>query len=781
MRRGQVRRRRLRIGPGVIILGGLVAAGLIGSAVWRYGRGGAPAGGFGQAHVVPGLRAAPRFPAARGAFSGCNLLWITLDTTRADYLGCYGATFGATPNLDALARRGVLLSEAITPAPITLPAHCSMFTGLYPHRHGVRLNGLQRLGAGQQTLAEILAQRGYKTAAVLGAFVLDSRFGLDQGFDTYLDDFDKAPASEHFDPEAKANQVTDRAVAWLRGHAGQPFFLWAHYFDAHFPYEPPPPYADRYRANPYAGEIAFVDTELGRLLKALGDLGHMQDTLIVVAGDHGEGLGQQLEVAHGYLLFNATLHVPVIMVCGERLGGGIQVPGLVSLTDLMPTVLALLGLDVPAGLDGADLTALPEPHRAVYAETLYGLAEHGWSPLFAIVRDEQKYIYGPHPLLFDLARDPLEATNLVASRPDLAADLAGELTKFFGDELSRAGAPAATEKLDDTDLAKLRALGYVGQGSDDYGPGARPDPVDMVPLVRQVETAQYEGLIGKRPVADAAAAIENVLREHPDFCAGYRYLADLLSAAADTTRAESAARRGLQRCPDNLPLLISLARIKLKQRDGEQAAALFRRIVAVYPDSPAHRAALGVALMLCRRYDEACDVFAGLLPLAPDDVNVVQGLVQAHLEAGRAEEGARLLSQQLTAHPGQVAVRMALAKLHRMQRRYDQAIQLLRAGVALMPEKGELSNALAATLLEVNDEPQRRAAEAAAVMERICQKTGFRYPQYLFTLSVAYDALGRHEDAIAAAQQAYQLAADGGQRDLAQRIARAIEKYRARS
>jgi arylsulfatase A-like enzyme/Flp pilus assembly protein TadD len=779
MQRGQARRRRLRVWPGVVVIGGLFAGGLVGSAAWWFWRGSAPAGGLGRAHVALGLRAAPRFPAERGAFSGCNLLWVTLDTTRADYLGCYGSTSAATPNLDALARRGVLLSEAVTPVPLTLPAHCSMFTGLYPHRHGVRLNALQRLGGGHETLAEILAQRGYATGAVLGAYVLDSRFGLDQGFDTYLDDFDRVPAREHFDPEAKANQVTDRAVAWLRGNAGRQFFLWAHYFDPHIPYEPPPPYADRYRANPYAGEIAFMDAELGRLLRALGDLGHMQDTLIVVAGDHGEGLSQQLEVAHGYLLFNSTLHVPVIMACGDRLGRGIQVPGLVSLTDLLPTVLALLGLDAPADIDGADLTAPPELHRTVYAETLYGLAEHGWSPLFAIFRDRQKYIYGPHRLLFDLARDPLEATNLAASRPDLAADLARGLTAFFGDELSRAGAPEATERLDDAELAKLRALGYVGRATDDYDPRARPDPVDMVPLVRLVETAQYEALIGQRSVADAAAAIEDVLREHPDFCAGYRYLADVLICEADATRAESAARRGLEQCPNNLPLLISLARIKFKQGDGEQSAALYRRIVAAYPDSSAHREALGAALLLCRRHDEACDVFAGLLPIAPDDMNVAKGVVQSHLGAGRAEEGVRLLSQQLTAHPRQVVVRMALASLRRAQRQYDQTIELLREGVALTPENGELSDAQASTILEMKDEPQRRAAEAAEVMERICRTTGFRHPQYLLTLSVAYDALGRREDAISAAQQAYQLASDAGQPDLARRITRAIEKYRA--
>ncbi len=778
MKRGRAQRRRLRIGPGVVIIGVLCAAGLVGSAAWWFWR---PAGRLGRAHVASGLRIAPRFPAERGAFSGCNLLWITLDTTRADYLGCYGATFGATPNLDALAQRGVLLSEATTPVPLTLPAHCSMFTGLYPHRHGVRLNALQRLGVGHQTLAEILAQRGYATGAMLGAYVLDSRFGLDRGFNTYLDDFEGSQARAHFDPEAKANQVTDRAVAWLRASAGRPFFLWAHYFDAHFPYEPPPPYADQYRANPYAGEIAFVDTELGRLLRALGDLGHMQDTLIVVAADHGEGLNQQLEVAHGYLLFNSTLHVPVIMACGDRLGGGIQVPGLVSLTDLLPTALALLGLAAPGDIDGADLTAPPEPHCPVYAETLYGLAEHGWSPLFAICRDRQKYIYGPHRLLFDLARDPLEATNLAAAQPDLAADLARGLTAFFGDELSRAGAPQTTEKLDDAELAKLRTLGYVGQTTDDYGPGARPDPLDMVPLVHQIETAQYEALIGQRSVADAAAAIENVLREHPDFCAGYRYLADVLLAEADPTRAESAARRGLEQCPDNLPLLISLARIKLKQRDGEQAATLYRRIVAAYPDSLIHRASLGVALMLCRRNDEACGVFAALLSLAPEDVTVANGLAQSHLEAGRAEEAVRLLSQQLTAHPRQVAIRMALASLHRTRRQYDQAIRLLREGVALSPDSGELSNALALALLEINDEPQRRAAEAAEVMERICQKTSFRYPQYLLTLSLTYDVLGRHADAISTAQKAYQLAASAGQADLAQRIARAIERYRARS
>jgi len=269
--------------------------------------------------IPPELTEAEVLPAGPGALSGCNLLLVTLDTTRADRIGCYGHDGIETPTLDGLAREGVLFSRAVTPVPLTTPAHSSILTGLYPYRHGVRTNGPFRLSETQETLAEILAARGYATGAMISAFVLDARFGLAQGFDDYEDDMgvDEAGDGEEEDqdqdklgldadrriwiniPERPAERTTELAIAWLSEHQAERFFLWVHYFDPHTPYEPPSPYDKQYAKIPYDGEIAFVDRQFADLLGVLEELGLTDDTLVVVAGDHGQGLGQHGEQAHG--------------------------------------------------------------------------------------------------------------------------------------------------------------------------------------------------------------------------------------------------------------------------------------------------------------------------------------------------------------------------------------------------------------------------------------------------------------------------------------------------
>ena len=280
------------------------------------------------------------FPGRTGRSGWLNVLLITLDTTRADYLGCYGGSV-QTPALDDLARRGVLFSQALTPAPITLPAHASLLTGLYPHHHAARTNGFYRLEDTHKTLARELKNAGYATGAIISAMVLGSRYGLAAGFDNYHDDFsDARPQPQGYEAERRADRTTDHAVAWLREHCGGPFFLWVHYFDPHVPYDPPPPYAQQYAQNPYAGEIAFMDAQLGRLLDALQQLGLGDNTLVIAAGDHGESLNEHGE---GLLL-------PALQPDGTRASdhgvrrAGRRRPrsGLVSLTDVMPTALSLL-------------------------------------------------------------------------------------------------------------------------------------------------------------------------------------------------------------------------------------------------------------------------------------------------------------------------------------------------------------------------------------------------------------------------------------------------------
>ncbi len=352
---------------------------------------------------------------------GANVLLVTLDTVRADRVGCYGGAV-ATPALDRLAREGVRFAQASSPAPLTLPAHASLLSGLLPPAHGLRNNGAGAFPADRPTLATALAARGYRTAAFLGAFVLDRRFGLDRGFATYDDEIERGPdTAPSLEAERRGDQVVDRALAWLErpGENDQPFFLWVHLYDAHAPYAPPAPFRERHAGRPYDGEVAFADAQVGRLLAALDRLGLAGDTVVAVAADHGEALGEHGELTHGFFLYEPTLHVPLLLRAPGNFRGGTVVETPVGLADLGPTLSGLveggLAVAAPEGLAGRDLSAAllagEEPPAAdLYAETHYPEV-FGWSRLAALRRREVKYVDAPRPELYDLRRDPGEKTE----------------------------------------------------------------------------------------------------------------------------------------------------------------------------------------------------------------------------------------------------------------------------------------------------------------------------------------------------------------------------------
>ena len=396
---------------------------------------------------------APRLPVTA-------VVLITLDTTRADRLSPYGFGSAPMPALDRLAREGVVFDQATTVAPLTLPAHASLFTGLLPPRHGVRDNAGAPLSEEQVTLAEILAARGYRTAAFVGSAILDPDRGLRQGFEEYRsvprnpdDRFSNLGRVVH----RSASAVLDDALLWLADVNDSPFFLWTHLYDPHHPYEAPEPFASRH--DPYVAEIAYADSQIARLLDALDHRGVLDRALVIVTADHGESLGDHREMDHGIFLYEGVTHIPLII----RASGVAprRIADIVRITDIMPTILDLLGLPQPA-VDGVSLgglmRGLSEPEREAYAESLYPQT-HGWAPLFALRRDRFKFIDAPQPELYDLWLDPFEERNVFDHRRKLATVLQACLRIQAQRGLwTVAGAPVDSE-LD----ARLAALGYVSR------------------------------------------------------------------------------------------------------------------------------------------------------------------------------------------------------------------------------------------------------------------------------------------------------------------------------
>jgi arylsulfatase A-like enzyme len=439
--------------------------------------------------VLLGSCAIPRRPPApRG------ILIVTLDTTRADYLSAYGSGQVWTPSLDRLAADGVVFEQAMTVAPLTLPAHCSLFTGLLPPRHGVRDNAGRSLASEHQTLAEILKGRGFDTAAFVGSAVLSAGRGLEAGFDVYRDGITSGPPAAGRGLQRHADQVVDEAVTWLDGWDGTSFLLWVHLYDPHAPYDPPEPFRTAYRDDLYAGEIAFADAQIGRLLDVLDRRRLLDRTAVIVAGDHGESFNEHGERGHGIFVYQTVIRVPLIL----RVGGIAprRVPEVTRLVDVMPTVLDLLAVP-PAATDGVSLVAAMTGAARLldleaYSESLYP-ERFGWSPLRSLREGRFKLIEAPRPELYDLQTDPAEQFNMYTERPAIAALMSRRLSALTRQLSARRDATDPVRPAPET-VERLAALGYVGTAPTTLNQAgqALPDPKDHIGEYNRLARRRHE-------------------------------------------------------------------------------------------------------------------------------------------------------------------------------------------------------------------------------------------------------------------------------------------------
>ena len=396
--------------------------------------------------IVPGRESVSARP-------DLNLLLVTIDTLRADRLGCYGYTKIETPNLDRLAREGVLFENAITNTPLTAPSHASIFTGLYPTVHQVRDTGGFILQSSHRTLAQILQQQGRDTAAFVGSSVLKKQFGFNAGFAVYDDEMPKADprkiAGEY--AERRAGEVVDRAIKWLDSQSGKPFMLWVHVFDPHSPYDPLAPFREKYRGRLYDGEVAYTDQELGRLFAAVARKSPARNTLIAVLSDHGESLSEHGEYTHGVFLYDSTLRI-AFLLSGPGVPAALRVKSQARTIDVLPTLLELMGAKAPAEIQGNSLVPAFAGKPVAswsYLETLYPKINMGWAELRGIRTNGWKYIQAPKPELYDLVKDPRETTNVIGQNPaeaqqmeaDLRADLRDASTNSLAEASIRKTAP----------------------------------------------------------------------------------------------------------------------------------------------------------------------------------------------------------------------------------------------------------------------------------------------------------------------------------------------------
>ncbi len=736
---------------------------------------------LGLAAVVLWRRQAERAPTTgieipRGERS---VLLITVDTTRPDHLEPYGAADVATPVLARLAGDGIVFDSAYAVAPITLVAHTSILTGLYPPQHGVRNNGTHYVPEEITTLAERLAERGYRTGAFVSAAVLERRYGLPQGFEHYDDDL-SAGRERHprMVPDRPAEATVDSVTAWLDGlDDDERYFAWVHFYDPHASYSPPPPYRDRYRGRLYAGEIAYMDAQIGRLFQH-PRVARERDLAIAVLGDHGESLGEHGEQTHAILAYDSTLRVPWIL----KVSGGpasLRVREPVSQVDLVPTLLDLLDLRRDSELPGRSLIELlergPRGPAKLYSETYLPHYTYGWAKLKVLRRGSWKYIAAPTPELYDLGRDPRELSNVHAQQPGVAHDLGRDLEEMLG----ATGDPERETSLvlDYEAAEKLRGLGYLAMGSTPRGERERADPKDLIDLHVGLERARR--LMRDRLFPAAIGQLREVLARDPNNVAALIDLTSALEQNGEVDEALLVIEKALSLEPDTPRLHLQLA--SLEARRGEREKALQVLDVALELDPRFLEAKLqkAVQLNVLRRHAEVEALLGPVLEENPEHPRVAATYAQL-IEMRRGENAAaeQRLRQALARDPYLVVAWRLLGEVLERLGRLPEALESYRSGLERRPDEQQLHARTGLLLartgggkeaemhlreaIRLSPEPQSelrvalggwlseqgRVEEAERELEKVLEREP-RHPGARNNRAIAFYRTGRAEEAIA--------------------------------
>lgn len=685
-----------------------------------------------------------------------NVVLISIDTCRADHLSCYGYKRQTTPHIDAVARDGVLFRQALSPVPFTRPAHSSMLTGTYPPTHGVRLNNTEILADDNVTLAEILREAGYQTAAFVSGFPLDAKFGLSQGFDTYDCRFTRNMAGSSEPAERTAEDVSRPALAWLEQHAAKPFFLFLHYYDAHLPYEPPPPYASDYANEPYSGEIAYVDSWIGQVVDRLRALGAYDNTLLVITADHGESLGEHGESSHGYFVYQSTQHVPLVIRAPHGRKGR-EFTGRVSLVDLMPTVLDLTGLKTPAAVQGASLRngleggRAPDVPRALYLESLQP-AQFQCSPLNGIVEGPWEYIRAPRQELYDLTKDPDEKSNVIESEPQVAQRLRQRLEEILP-EMESAAPQRGRSTVDPDTVNRLQSLGYIGGDATPATSAFDPtveDPKDFLPTYERLEQANALSNSDRAP--EAEKELLDIVSRRPGLIPAHRMLADL-------------AHRD-RRPADEVEQYAKIVEILTAQQSPTKPVPAFRG------DLPTALASLASALRESGRNGEAIARYEQVLTIEPGDVDALNGLGLTLVHVGRFKEAIARYEQALRLKPDTVKVHNNLGNVLEQMGQHAEAIAQYEQALRIKPDYMDAHYNLGLALAQAG-----RLTEAIGHYEQAVKIKPDSLAA-LNTLAAAYAEAQRFDDAVLTAQAALDLARSANMTSMADEIQARLALYR---
>ncbi len=572
-----------------------------------------------------------------------NLLVITLDTTRADGIGVYGNPDASTPNIDRLAKNGIMFENCYTAVPLTLPSHCTLFTGRYPMAHQVRNNGTYFLPEAETTLAEILKKNSFRTFACIASFTLLAKFGLGQGFEAYDETFRQKQAILNFNDEIPAEEITRKFTAWLEMNHGSKFFTWLHFFDAHSPYELHPELDSAFTRSErlkYEGEIAYVDLHIGKILRSLQAKGILRQTIIVIVGDHGEGFGEHKEFGHGIFCYEESLKVPLILYNPVLFARSRKIDSRINLADILPTLLHYLEVPCPENVQGRSFHGLiagkkEKRQRDVYFESRFGLEANNWAPITGMIVDDHKYISLIEPELYDLGQDAAERVNLFKRENILARKLDGHLRRCIV-EFSANG-ETGRRALSADDIASLKTLGYVTPASA----RAREmvDPKKGLDLYMQVEFLKEKARAGSFP--EAQAGLDQVMARNPGVQLPNFFELEFMikKNTGRMTEALAVLQKAVSAFPDNESFKIILATELVSCNEHDRAQALCREILKKDPRFAAALILLGDISRKRNNRPEAVEYYKQALKIEPQNTRVQDILSElSSPSSGRTDE-----------------------------------------------------------------------------------------------------------------------------------------------
>jgi choline-sulfatase len=647
--------------------------------------------------LAPGCvrKAAPPKPPP----AATNVLLITIDTLRADRIGIYGAKDVETPNIDRLAHEGAWASHSTVHVPLTRPSHTSIFTGRYPAEHGIRDNVAPALAPDVPLMAEYFQRAGFATAAFVSSVVLTRQSGLARGFETYSDAFEIGDDDARFlnTIQKRGDVATGEASAWLKEH--QKFFAWVHLYDPHDPYEPPGRYAVAYADRPYDGEVAWSDELVGRLIATLRDSGRLDNTLVVVTSDHGEGLGEHGEDVHGYFVYESTLHVPLVFR-GPGVKAGTRIDALTRSVDLYPTLLELAGMRVdPPANAGRSLAAALRGERIdeepSFAESLLPLVHFGWSDLRTVRDARWKFILAPRPELYDLDRDPAERNNLADQEPARARALRAGLEGRLRLERNKASTDAATASVPPDLLEKLGALGYVSPGGPTGSKAAGADPKDKLEEYKVLNTLMRQGLTALREghPEQTLERLGGLTRRGVDSFEVNYYRGRAFTALKRWREAEAAYTKALAKLPAYSAAWRGIAESRMARRDLRGAATAYETLLPMAPRDALARIQLGEVYRDLGRPDEAAQVMRQGIAIDAAPASYWNSLGMVLGGSGKLADAEQAFAEAVSrdADNAQYVYNRGLS-LQRLGRRDEAAAQFQRAAaMGFLPARQRLA------------------------------------------------------------------------------------------